>query len=113
MTDIGCDKERPTWWDENEELRRQMDLPGYEPPRFIDDVYTYNLVADFEKSYDCTIQFIGKNVRHEDDWEIRIDGKPVIEVGRHRDQDGNTVYELTSTEFRNTLESTLNKNVER
>ena len=110
MTSSDHHKERPDWWQENKELRQAMGLPTYEPPRFINGVYTHNVVGNLEEQYNCTIQFIGVNVRHEDNWEIWVNGEPVIEIGRHRDQDGNTIYEMTSDKFHSILKTTLEPN---
>ncbi|MFC7157207.1 hypothetical protein ACFQPA_17370 [Halomarina halobia] len=97
----------PDWWRENAELRRTMGLPNYEPPRFADGVYTYDVISRLEAAYDATIRFVGVDTRYEDDWEIRVDGEPVREIGRHRDRNGNTVFEASSDEVRAELEATL------
>lgn len=93
----GADK--PRWWRDNEALRAEMGLSEYRPPRFADGVYTYEVVDPLEEAHDCRIQFIGVDTRYPDDWEVRIDGTPAFEIGRHRDESGNTVYEMTAEAF--------------
>lgn len=92
--------ERPDWWRNNEDLRQEMDLPPYHPPRFVGGVHTHEVVSPLEDKYDCTIQFVGLNTRYEDDWQIEIDGERLRSIGRHRDENGNTVYEMTAEAFR-------------
>lgn len=77
-----------------------MGLSEYRPPRFADGTYTHEVVESLEERYDCRIQFLGVDTRYPDDWEVRIDGTPAFEIGRHRDEQGNTVYERTAHAFR-------------
>lgn len=93
------DAEKPRWWLANEEVKEAFDLPPYEPPRFADDTYTHEVVPDLEREFDCSIRFVGVDPRYPDDWEVRVDGRSVTEVGRRRDKHGNTVYGTTSREF--------------
>lgn len=89
----------PAWWRRNRRLKAELGLPEYEPPRFADGTYTHEVVPRLEAEFDCTVLFIGIDVRHLDDWEVRIDGETAFEIGRHRARDGNTVYELSAAEF--------------
>lgn len=98
----GTDK--PKWWRDNELLRAEMGLAEYRPPRFADGVYTHEVVDPLEATHNCRIQFIGVNTRYPDDWEVRIDGTPAFEIGRHRDESGNTVYEMTVGAFREAVD---------
>lgn len=92
---------RPEWWSHNETLRRQLGLPEYEPPRFEDGTYTHAVVPEVERAHDCTIRFRSAvNPEYPDDWRVVVDRTPVARVGRHRDKNGNTVYELTAEQFR-------------
>jgi len=92
--------DRPDWWRENERLREDLDLPAYEPPRFADGTHTHEVTDRLERAAGCRIRFVGYNARYPDDWEVRIDGDPAFAVGRHRDDRGNTVYELSAAAFR-------------
>lgn len=82
-----------------------MGIPEYQPPRFEDSVYTHTVVNKLEKEYDCTIRFVGINSNYPDDWKVHIDGQPDIEIGRHRDPNGNTVYEMESKQFEAEIEN--------
>lgn len=95
---------KPDWWSENEELRREMDLAEYEPPRFSDGTYTHEIVDELEETYDCRIQFRSDvNPEYPEDWEIRIDHESAARISRHRDKSGNTVYETSPEQFRETV----------
>jgi hypothetical protein len=90
---------KPDWWLENEQIRTEMDLPSYRPPRFADDVYTYEVTEPLEEECGCEIRFVGIDTRYGDDWSVRIDGVPTFPVGHRRDEQGNTIYTVESTEF--------------
>lgn len=96
-----------SWWEHNRKTKRQLDLPEYEPPRFNDGVYTHAIVDRLEDRFGCTIRFIGYNTTYPDDWSVEVDGVPVMQIGRYRDENGNTIYELNSDEFENRLVSVL------
>ncbi|WIV65899.1 hypothetical protein [Natrialbaceae archaeon AArc-T1-2] len=104
---MGSEQDKPDWWKENNRIREEMDLPPYDPPRFIDGVYLHEVVDDLKAECDCTIRFVGENTEYGDDWDIRIDGDRVAKIGRHRNENANTVYEMTASEFRTLVRSTL------
>lgn len=89
----------PDWWRRNVEEFREHGLRPYRPPRFTDGVYLPELVFALESELDVTIQIRGVNPRAGDDWEIRVNGQPVGTVGRRREGEGYTLYEITSAEF--------------
>lgn len=97
--------EKPDWWRKNEILREKMSLPPYEPPRFLDGVYTHEITNNLERKYEIEILFIGRDTRYGDDWEITLNGDQIGSIGRHRDSNSNTIYELSSEEFCNIIES--------
>lgn len=103
MGDDGA-ADRPVWWRRNERLRETMGLPEYEPPKFKDGVYTHEITDDLKERYGCTIQFRGKNVRHTDDWTVLVNRKPLMSIGRRRNDSGNTIYQINSEEFRRKVE---------
>lgn len=101
----GDSEDKPSWWTENETLKREMELPTYEPPRFEDGTFTHEVVEPLEAEYDCVIQFRSDlNPAYPEDWELRIDYEPVTRIARHRDENGNTVYEITPSAFRRIVE---------
>lgn len=65
------------------------------------------MVLAIETEYDCVVRFVGDGPRYPEGWEVRVDGEPVLTVGRRRDEDGNTVYELTADKFRVRLVAAL------
>jgi hypothetical protein len=100
-------EDRPSWWVENERLREEMSLPPYEPSRFDDGTYTYRVVERLEEEYGCTLRFVSLESRYPEDWEVRADGERIFPVGRHRDEHGNTVYEMESERFERLVEDAL------
>lgn len=94
----------PPWWDENVEIKEELGLPGYDAPKFDDGVYVHAVVDELESRYGCQIQFIDPSPTEESRWEVRVDGQPVEEVQRTRDADSNTVFRITSAEFRAAVE---------
>lgn len=99
---------KPDWWLENENLRRDMDLAEYEPPRFESGEYVHNIVAELESEYGCEIQFRSSiNPDYPNDWVVQLDQTTVVNVSRHRNEDGNTVYELTAAAFRDLVKSSV------
>jgi len=97
-------KPNPEWIHENEQIRKKMNLQPYLPPRFSDGTPTHEVVPELEDRMNGTIRFIALNPTYPDDWEVQINGKTAFHVGRHRDGDGNTVYEVTASEFRAMVE---------
>jgi hypothetical protein len=100
---------RPDWWHENGYLREQLDLSEYQPPRFADGTYTHEVTDEIEKNHDCRLQFIGINTRYLDDWEVRINGKAAFKIGRYRDDQGNTVYEISAEKFREMVKAHISE----
>lgn len=95
------------WWRTNDELRERLGLPSYTPPRFADGSYTHGVIEGLEDTHGCTIRFVGVDTQYPEDLEVRIDGDPAFSVGRHRDERGNTVYEMSADEFREAVEDAL------
>jgi hypothetical protein len=102
-------KDRPDWWRENHHLREELNLPEYRPPRFADGIYTHAITDEIETNHDCQLQFIGVDTRYPDDWEVWINGEAAFEICRYRDDHGNTVYEISSEEFRAAIETQLSR----
>jgi hypothetical protein len=98
---------RPEWWVEAERMREEMALPPYEPSRFVDGVHTYRVVERLEAEHDCVLRFVALDPRYPDDWEVRADGERLFAIGRHRDEHGNTVYEMDVESFERAVETAL------
>ena len=105
--DSDGSEDRPDWWAENARRREEMDLPPYRPPRFEDGTYTHEIVPKLEDEHDCSIRFASVNPSYPEDWSVEVDGRPVVSIGRHRDEAGNTVYELSAAEFEERIEAAL------
>lgn len=52
------------------------------------------------------IRFVGVDTQSQR-LTVRIDGAPAFSVGRHRDDQGDTVYEMSANEFRKAVEDAL------
>ncbi|WP_155828821.1 hypothetical protein [Halalkalicoccus jeotgali] len=89
----------PDWWITNQKIRDELNLPEYDAPKFVDGRYTHTVITRLEQEHGCTISLIGIDTRYGDDWEVRVDGSTVGRIGRYRNEKGNTVYEMTSSEF--------------
>lgn len=99
--------DKPRWWIENEKLKTALDLPPYEPPRFLDGTYTHRIVRRLEDEYDCSVRFIDVNPVGSRSRQVRVDGEVALTVGNRRDDDGNTVYTMTAERFRNAIENEI------
>lgn len=107
MSDTPAE-DKPAWWEENERLREEMELAAYEPPRFADGTHTHDVVDELESRHGCSIMFRSAvNPDYPEDWEVRVDGRSVARIGRHRDQNGNTVYERDPEAFVRTIEQAI------
>jgi len=89
----------PAWWRRAIEEFEAHDLRPYRPPRFADGRLTHEVVDALEADLDVEIGFGSVDSEYRERWEVWIDGDPVAEVGRHRDPDGYTVYEIESEAF--------------
>jgi hypothetical protein len=101
--------ECPEWWAANQRLREQMELPEYRPPRFLNEVYTHEIVPELQDRFDVELRFVGYRSRYPDDFSVEADGHTLFEIGRRRDGNGNTIYKLTSDEFRERVEDSLER----
>lgn len=107
MNDPTSPGERPAWWQECTRIKADLGLPDYEPPRFDDGAYVHEVVDDLAGGLEAPIRFIGVNTSYPDDWEVRLGDEPLFDIGRRRDEDGNTVYGLTSAQFRERFEAAV------
>lgn len=103
MTDH--DSSKPDWWDENEELRQDYELPGFEPPSFQDNSFVHEITEELEERYDCSIRFVNRNPAEDGDWVVLLDGTEVLRTDRYRNEDANSVFELSAKEFRAAVEA--------
>lgn len=102
--------DRPEWWEGNEEIRETLGIAGvgpYQPPRFADGTYTYEVVPALEAAHDCSIRILSLNPDRDGSWEIRVDGRTVASTERRRNENGNSVYAIDSRAFVETVEDAL------
>lgn len=104
---MGNENSKPAWWIDNEAIRSELGLPSYQPPKFLDGVYTHTVINDLEERYNCSILLMGKETRYGDDWEIQVDNETVATIGRYRNENANTIYEMDARKFRETVINAL------
>lgn len=68
---------------------------------------THKVIEQLEEHHGSDILLLGRNTRYDDDWEITVDGETIGLIGRYRDKNSNTVYELSSEAFRKIIEDSL------
>jgi hypothetical protein len=101
--DDDCPSELPSWWEQNERLRAELNLSSYDAPVFTDGTYVHEVVSDLEEKHRCDIQFADPTPRDDNDWEIRVNGRPIQTVRRWRDSEANTVFDMDSQKFQETI----------
>lgn len=112
MTETNSD-DLPDWWIESKRTKEELGLPEYQPPRFLDEVYVHDVIPTLEDEYNVAIRFQGINTQYPDDWTVSVDSNPLFSVGRRRDCKGNTVYQLTSSQFKERFSEELSNKKER
>lgn len=103
-------EDRPEWWDGNREIRETLGIGGlgpYEPPRFADGTYTYEVVPELEARYGYSIRILSLNPDRDGTWEIRVDGRTVARTERRRNEHGNGVYTIDSKTFVDVVEDAV------
>lgn len=91
--------EYPDWWRQNVEEFRKYNMRPYRPPRFADGTVTQKVISGLEEELDVEIRLRAQNPREGEDWQIWINETPVAAIGRSRDGDGYTVYEMSTEQF--------------
>lgn len=90
----------PYWWQSNERIKKAYNLPSYDAPRFQDGEYVHEVVNNLEEQLDVRIRFVNSEPVENGLWEISVDGEPLRELERYRDDQANSVFELGSESFR-------------
>jgi len=101
------EEEIPEWLLEMHEKFEDSSIPPYQPPRFQDGVPEQAVIDQLEAELGIVIRVVGVDTLEEEDWEIRVDGDTVGQIGRRRSSDGFTVLEISSAEFVEEILSTL------
>ncbi len=89
----------PDWWRRNVEEFRAHGMRPYRPPRFADDELTPPTIEALEAELDVDVQLRAVNPQVGGDWQLVVDGEPVAPVGRRREGEGFTRYDVASAEF--------------
>jgi hypothetical protein len=89
----------PDWWRRAIETFEAHGLRPYRPPRFADGRLTHEVIAGLEADLGVEVGLGSVDSDYRERWEVRVDGDPVAEVGRHRDPEGYTVYEIDGEAF--------------
>ena len=97
----------PEWWAENEEIKQRYELPEYDAPRFEDGEYVHDVVTELEETFDVKIRLLNSEPVGNGVWEINVDGEVVAECERYRDEKANSVFEVSSEEFRDRVTSSV------
>ena len=89
----------PDWWRATIEEWNEYGLRPFRPSRFADGALAVETVEALEAEFGVEIRLRAVNPEVGEAWQVLVDGEPVAEVGRHRDGDGGSVYELTADAF--------------
>ncbi len=89
----------PEWWRDAVERFREHGMRPYRPPRFADGELVPPTVADLEAELGVPIELRSTDPGPHPDWALWVDGERVESVGRHREADGHTAYELDRAAF--------------
>lgn len=93
----------PSWWQENIEKFRDHKMRPYRPPKFSDGELTPNVIFALEEELGVSIRFRSINPQFGEDWGVWIDDKEVFKISRRRNEEGRTVYGMTSERFKETI----------
>lgn len=97
------------WWRKNEAIRESLGLPRYDPPRLADGTILHTVTDTLESATGCEIRIVGVNTSYPDDLEVRIDGERAFDIGRHRTDAGNTIFEMRERTFREAIEDHIDR----
>ncbi len=84
----------PEWWRDHVETFREHGMRPYRPPRFADGAVTTAVIERLEDELGVGIRL--RKPPDGEEWALLVDDDPVVTVGRRRDGDGFTVYDLDS-----------------
>lgn len=97
----------PEWWRENIEEFRRHEMRPYRPPRFADGDLVPPLLMELEAELGVELRLravdpeVGKN------WVVTVDGEQVAEVGRTREGEGFTEYDIDAATFESRVRSAV------
>lgn len=89
----------PDWWRQTIEELAEYNLYTYQPPRFEDGILKEEVVRRLTDRLGVDIDFISFSADGHQRCSVRADNEPLGKIGRRRDPDGCTVYEMEAAEF--------------
>lgn len=97
----------PEWWRENIEEFRRHEMRPYRPPRFSDGELVPPTLMALEADLDVEVRLRAVNPEVGKNWEVTVDGVHVAEVGRTREGEGFTEYEIDKETFESMVRSAV------
>lgn len=97
----------PVWWRRNIREFRTHGMREYRPPQFRDGELTTEVIGKLEDELSTTVRLRSINPQEGNDWELLVDGVRVATIGRYREAEGFTVYEIDSDEFVEAVRSSV------
>ena len=89
----------PSWWQSAIDEFEAAGLHPYQPARFEDGEIVQVVCDRLEERYGVVVDLFGQNVHPGDEWQVRVDGRPVSTVGHRRTVTGGSVFEMKATAF--------------
>ncbi|WP_340100462.1 hypothetical protein [Salinibaculum salinum] len=93
----------PEWWRENIEEFRHHEMRPYRPPRFADGELVPPTITELQDELDVEVRLRALNPEVGTNWELFVDGSRVTEIGRSREGEGFTEYDIDSASFEATV----------
>ena len=97
----------PQWWQQNIELFERYGLRPYRPPQFLDGVNAQVVIDQLEQECGVEIRLQIKNPTLNQDWQLLVDGEEIAMIGRRRDGEGFSRYEIHSGEFETLIKAAI------
>lgn len=89
----------PDWWRESIEEFRRHEMRPYRPPRFSDGELVPPLLLELEDDLSVEIRLRAVDPEVGKSWVVTVDGDQVAEVGRVREGEGFTQYNIEAAAF--------------
>lgn len=89
----------PEWWRENVEEFRRHEMRPYRPPRFADGELVPSALMRLEDELGVELRLRTVDPEVGESWALTVDGEQVAEVGRTREGEGFTEYDIDSADF--------------
>lgn len=97
----------PDWWRENIEEFRNYQMRPYRPPRFADGELVPPILSRLQDELGVEIRLRAINPEVGNNWELYVDGTHVADVGRTREGEGFTEYDIDAEAFEAAVRSAV------